>query len=277
MGDISSGKPKPPANVTSESRLGAGRSTGAVAKVVQRLPGGGPLMHFFSRFTRRAAPPATARADRGTHLHTTDSDFPPSGPFIAGDVPESEKEIAERLLKYVRTRRNAYDGWILFDQLGQATKVNRMFFSLFGLKEEDVRGCSPEEVLATISLACDLQGDFPQISYLSMGIFNKPTQNKNYSCVFKISIPEKRLMQVIRCELGSVKYGSLLLFSDVSHLPIVDVMMAQSIPGLNDFQKILPDIHRPEANSIIPDLIKNNQAVGRQHATGPLAAERHGP
>ncbi len=233
-------------------------------------------MHFFSRFTRRAAPPAPVGADRGTHLHTTDSEFPPSGPFIAGDVPESEKEVAERLLKYVRTRRNAYDGWILFDQLGQATKVNRMFFSLFGLKEEDVRGCSPEEVLATISLACDLQGDFPQISYLSMGIFNKPTQNKNYSCVFKISIPEKRLMQVIRCELGSVKYGSLLLFSDVSHLPIVDVMMAQSIPGLNDFQKLSPDIHRPEANSMIPDLIKNNQAVSRKHAAGPLAAEGKG-
>lgn len=53
--------------------------------------------------------------------------------------------------------------------------------------------------------------------------------------------------------------------------------MAQSIPGLNDFQKILPDIHRPEANSMIPDLIKNNQAVGRKHAAGPLAAEGHGP
>jgi hypothetical protein len=234
-------------------------------------------MHFFTRLTRRAAAPAPARADGGTHLHTTDSDFPPSGPFIAGDVPESGKEIAERLLKYVRTRRNAYDGWILFDQLGQATKVNRMFFSLFGLKEEDVRGCSPEEVLATISLACDLQGDFPQISYLSMGIFNKPTQNKNYSCVFKISIPEKRLMQVIRCELGSVKYGSLLLFSDVSHLPIVDVMMAQSIPGLNDFQKILPDIHRPEANSMIPDLIKISRPWVASMLRAALAAEGHGP
>ena len=267
MDDFFKGDRDLPSDLTS-------RGNGVMAKVVQRLPGAGSLLGFLSRVTRGAAGLAKPGADRRGHLHASDSEFLPSGPFIAGDVPDSEKEIAERLLKYVRTRRSAHDGWILFDPLGHATKVNRMFFSLFGLTEGDVRGCSPEEVLATISLACDLEGDFPQISYLSMDIFNKPAQNKNYSCVFKISLPEKRLMQVVRCELGSVKYGSLLLFTDVSHLPIVGVMMAQSLPGLNDFQRISPFARTSQAHQYSSSQAKNNQTLSPQVARSHIAVER---
>lgn len=254
------GKPDPRSRLNAAPPSQASRSARGMARWVQRLPGVGWLSHLWARLFRNTAQPPSARADRAGDLHTSESEFPPSGPFIAGDVPPSEKELAERLLKYVRSRRNAHDGWILFDHFDHASKVNRMFFSLFGLKEEDVRGCSPEEVLATISLACDLEGEFPQISYLSMGIFNKPTLHKNYSCVFKISLPEKRLMQVVRCELSSVKYGSLLLFTDVSDLPIVEVMMAQSLPGLNDFQKTRPMSFAGEAPSNHQGIAKINQA-----------------
>lgn len=267
-------KPDPTSRLNAAQRSGSVRSAGGITRWVQRLPGAGWLSHFWARLGRNTGQPSRAHADHAAHLHTSESGFPPSGPFIAGDVPPSEKELAERLLKYVRSRKNAHDGWILFDHLDHATKVNRMFFSLFGLKEEDVRGCSPEEVLATISLACDLEGDFPQISYLSMDIFNKPAQNKNYSCVFKISLPEKRLMQVVRCELGSVKYGSLLLFTDVSHLPIVGVMMAQSLPGLNDFQRISPFARTSQAHKYSSSQAKNNQALSPQVARSRIAVER---
>ena len=268
MADIPGGKPQPSSNWMSVLR------SGTVAKVVRSLPWARPWLRFWLRFTRPASGPAEAGADdRAAQLLTSESGFPPTGPFIAGEVPDSEKEIAERLLKYVRSRRNAQDGWILFDHLGLASKVNRVFFSLFGLNEEDVRGCSPEEVLATISLACDLQGEFPQISYLSMGVFDKPAQNKNYSCIFKISHPAKRLMQVVRCDLNSIKYSSLLLFSDVSHLPIVGVMQAQSIPGLNDFQRMAPGIRASEVISMNADLAESNKAVSRRRAMGSVAAE----
>lgn len=270
------GKPDRRSSLNPAPRSEADRSAGGMARWVQRLPGAGWLSHFWGRLGRHTAQLPSARAARTGAVHTSESGFPPSGPFIAGDVPPSEKELAERLLKYVRSRRNAQDGWILFDHLDHATKVNRMFFSLFGLKEEDVHGCSPEEVLATISLACDLEGEFPQISYLSMGIFNKPTPHKNYSCVFKISLPEKRLMQVVRCELSSVKYGSLLLFTDVSDLPIVEVMMAQSLPGLNDFQKTRPMSYAGEAHSNHQGIAKNNQAADHRQPAASMTAEGRG-
>lgn len=276
MDDPSVGKPGPRSRLNPAPRSEADRSAGGMARWVQRLPGAGWLSHVWARLGRNTIQPPRARLGRAGDLHTSESGFPPSGPFIAGDVPPSEKELAERLLKYVRSRRNAHDGWILFDHLDHATKVNRMFFSLFGLKEEDVRGCSPEEVLATISLACDLEGEFPQISYLSMGIFNKPTPHKNYSCVFKISLPEKRLMQVVRCELSSVKYGSLLLFTDVSDLPIVEVMMAQSLPGLNDFQKTRPMSYAGEAQSSHQDTAKVNQSTNHLQPLARMSAKGYG-
>lgn len=269
-------KPNPTSRLNATPRPEAVPGAGGISRWVQRLPGAGWLSHFLARRGPNTALASGAATDRAGDLHTSESGFPPSGPFIAGDVPPSEKELAERLLKYVRSRKNAHDGWILFDHLDHATKVNRMFFSLFGLKEEDVRGCSPEEVLATISLACDLEGEFPQISYLSMGIFNKPTPHRNYSCVFKITLPEKRLMQVVRCELSSVKYGSLLLFTDVSDLPIVEVMMAQSLPGLNDFQKTRPMSYAGEGHSNHHGIAKTNQTTGYRRPVARMTAEERG-
>ena len=127
-------KPNPTSRLNATPRPEAVPGAGGISRWVQRLPGAGWLSHFLARRGPNTALASGAATDRAGDLHTSESGFPPSGPFIAGDVPPSEKELAERLLKYVRSRKNAHDGWILFDHLDHATKVNRMFFSLFGLK-----------------------------------------------------------------------------------------------------------------------------------------------
>lgn len=238
------------------------------------FPGAKPLRDVLSHFKRFTSRFADRPANDSVLTQGIAGRAPSTAVLTKGNDVTSVNVPSEKMLSSADGGKNEVDGWILFDHLGQVSKANKTFLYLFGLIEADVRGCSPEEVLATISLACVLDGSFPQINYFSMAIFNKPWNHKDNGCFFRISHPKNRLIQVVRCELSSKKFRGLLLFRDVSHLSAEDLLDMQFNEDSGKDKNIIHETFIMEEHSLYPVNEESNQALNEAYAIGNSKAFR---
>jgi hypothetical protein len=248
------------------------RAMGASERFRQMFPGANSLRDVLSHFKRFTSRFADTPANNSVPTQGIGVKAFSTAVLKKGNEVTSVNAVSEKMLSSADGGKNEVDGWILFDHLGQVSKVNKTFLYLFGLIEADVRGCSPEEVLATISLACVLDGNFPQINYFSMAIFNKPWSHKDNGCFFRICHPKSRLIQVVRCELSSKKFRGLLLFRDVSHLSAEDLLDMQFSEDSD--KDIIHETFVMEDHSIYPAMEGQNKALNEAYAIGNSKAFR---